>query len=126
MTISTGGRQAMFDNKREFKRSATDVLVKYRKVEDVDKSTKHYLEGIAENYGMGGVFLATDKPMQKGSVISLDFLLLDEGKEVTIQAKAIVRWIQRFRNPKGMGVEFYDFSGLDGVDVEHCFEKLFQ
>ena len=115
----------MFDN-RKFKRSATDVLVKYRKVEDIDKDTKHYLQGIAKDYGRGGIFLTTDNPMEKGSVISLDFLLLDEGKEINVQAKAIVRWTQRFRKPKGMGVQFYDFTGLDGLDIEQCFEKLFQ
>lgn len=116
----------MFDNKRKFKRSATDVLVKYRKEEDIDKNTKDYLHGIAKDYGMGGIFLATDNPMEKGSVISLDFLLLDEGKEINVQAKAIVRWTQKFRKPKGMGVQFYDFSGLEGLDIEQCFEKLFQ
>ena len=64
--------------------------------------------------------------MDKGSVISLDFLFLEEGKEVNIQAKAIVRWTQRFRKPKGMGVEFYDFTGLAGVDFEKYLEKLLQ
>jgi hypothetical protein len=29
----------MFDNRRKFKRSPTNVLVKYRKVEDIDKRT---------------------------------------------------------------------------------------
>jgi len=116
----------MFDNKRKFKRSATNVLVKYREVEDMDRSTRQYLHAIAKDYGVGGIFLATDNPMEKGSVISLDFLLLEDGKEVTIQAKAIVRWTQRFRKPKGMGVKFYDFTGLDGMDVEQCLEKLLQ
>ncbi len=116
----------MFDNKRKFKRSASNVLVKYRKVEDLDRSTKQYLHGIAKDYGMGGIFLATDNPMDKGTVISLDFLFLDKGTEVTVQAKAIVRWTQRFRKPKGMGVKFYDFTGLDGIDIEKYLEKLVQ
>jgi len=117
---------AMFDNKRKFERSATNVLVRYKEVEDVDQSTKEYLNGIAKDFGMGGIFLATDKPMSKGSVLTLDFLLIDEGKKINITAKAIVRWTQRFLSPRGMGVEFYEFTGLEGIDVEECLTKILQ
>lgn len=113
------------DNKRKFKRSATNVLVRFKE-ENLDKQTKHYLDGVAQDYGRGGIFIATDKPMNKGSVVFLDFLFLDEGKEVHIQAKAIVRWTRIFRKPKGMGVEFYDFTGLEGIDFEEYLEKLLQ
>lgn len=112
------------ENKRKFERSATNVLVRFRKEENVDKKTQNYLNGVAKDYGRGGIFLATDKPMDKGSIISIDFLFQDEGKEVNIKAKAVVRWIQRFRKPKGMGVEFYDFTGLEGVDFEKYLELL--
>jgi hypothetical protein len=112
------------ENKRKFKRSATNVLVKFKKEDDIDSKTKHYLQGIAKDSGMGGIFIATDNLMDKGSVISLDFLFLEDGKEVNVQAKAIVRWTQRFRKPKGMGVEFYEFTGLAGVGFEKYLEKL--
>ncbi len=116
----------MSDHKREFKRRATNVPVKYKKMDSIDKTTTYYLDGIAKNYGRGGIFLATDKLMEKGTLVSLEFLLLDEGREIAIQVKAIVRWIQEFRRPKGMGMHFYDFTGLDGVDVQQCLKKLFQ
>lgn len=75
---------------------------------------------------MGGIFLVPDGPMEKRSVLALDFLLREEGKEIKVQAKAVVRWPQRFRKPTGLGVEYYDLTGCDGLDIEQCFEKLFQ
>ncbi len=45
-------------------------------------------------------------------------------KEVTIQAQAVVRWTQRFRKPKGMGLEFFEFNGLEGRNFEQCMEQL--
>ena len=104
-------------NKRKFKRSATNVLVKFKKEDGIDSKTKQYLHGVAKDSAMGGIFIATDNLMDKGSVIALDFLFLEEGKEVNIQAKAIVRWTQRFRKPKGMGVEFYEFTGLPSFSL---------
>ncbi|MEN8198564.1 MAG: PilZ domain-containing protein [Thermodesulfobacteriota bacterium] len=114
----------MPEDNRKFTRNATNVLVKYREVEGVDKQTKNALHGIAKNYSMGGIFLETDKPLNRGSLISLEFLLLDGENEIDIQAKAIVRWTQRFHNPQGMGLEFYEFTGLDGLDTEECLTKL--
>lgn len=121
------GVKGMFDqNKRKFKRSATNVHVKFKKEEGLDKKTQQYLNGVAENCGIGGMFIATDTLLEKGSVITLDLVFLDEGAEINVQAKAVVRWIQRFRKPKGMGVEFYDFSGLEGIDFQPYIERLVQ
>ncbi len=115
----------MFDEKREFKRVATDVLVRFSE-QDVDKLTQEYLQGVAKDCGLSGMFLATDHLLSKGSVVTLNFFFFDEGEEVNIQAKAIVRWTQRFRRPKGMGLEFFEFKGLKGRDFEQCLAQLLQ
>lgn len=99
----------MFEEKRKFKRIASEVLVRFSE-QEVDKGTQQYLQGVAKDCGLSGMFLATNHLMSKGSVVSLNFLFLDNEQEVNIQAKAIVRWIQRFRKPKGMGLEFLNLK----------------
>ncbi len=116
---------ALFEqNKRKFRRSAVNVHVKFKEEKELDDDAKQYLQGVAENCGIGGMFIATDFLLAKGSVVSLELVFLEEGQEIIVQAKAIVRWIQRFRKPKGMGVEFYDFSGLEGIDFESYIARL--
>ncbi len=114
----------MFEEKRKFKRVATNVRVRFNK-QQVDKETQEYFQGIAEDCGLSGMFLTTEHLMPKGSVISLKFKYVDQaGKEITIEAQAIVRWTQRFRKPRGMGLEFFEFTGLQGLNFEECLEQL--
>ncbi len=114
----------MFEEKRNFKRIASNVHVGFSK-QQADKETEDYFQGIAKDCGLSGMFLATEHLMPKGSIVSLNFQFVDQdGEEVTIQAQAIVRWTQRFRKPKGMGLEFYEFTGLKDRDFEQCLELL--
>jgi hypothetical protein len=65
--------------------------------------------------------------MPKGSIVTLNFQFTDkEGEEVIIQAQAVVRWTQRFRKPKGMGLEFFEFNGLGDRNFEECLQYLLQ
>ncbi len=114
----------MFEEKRKFKRVASNVRVRYSK-QPADKETEEYFQGVAEDCGLSGMFLATEHLMPKGSIVSLDFTFLDStGERVSIQAQAVVRWTQRFRKPKGMGLEFYEFNGLKDRNFEDCLELL--
>jgi hypothetical protein len=116
----------MFEEKREFKRIASNVHIGFSK-QQVDKETEEYFQGVAEDCGLSGMFLATDHLMPKGSVVSLKFQFRDaNGEEVSIQAQAVVRWLQRFRRPKGMGLEFFEFNGLGDRDFEQCLQQLLQ
>jgi len=114
----------MFEEKRKFKRVASNVRVGFNK-QRVDKETEEYFQGVAKDCGLSGMFLATEHLMPKGSVVSLRFQFVDqEGEEVAIQAQAVVRWTQRFRKPKGMGLEFFEFTGLKDRNFEDCLEQL--
>ncbi|MEN8188424.1 MAG: PilZ domain-containing protein [Thermodesulfobacteriota bacterium] len=116
----------MFEDKRKFKRVATNVLVRFNEQKVEDKETRQYLQGVADNCSLGGMFLSTDCLMPKGTVLNLSFMCIDDGNEVHIEAKAIVRWVQRIRKPKGLGLEFFEFSGLGERDFSECLEKLFK
>lgn len=116
----------MFEEKREFKRIASNVRVGFRK-QQADRETEDYFQGVAEDCGLSGMFLTTAHLMPKGSIVSLSFQFADEdGEAVTIQAQAVVRWTQRFRKPKGMGLEFFEFSGLGDRNFEECLQQLLQ
>ncbi len=114
----------MFEEKRKFKRVASNVRIRFSK-QQVDKETEEYFQGVAKDCGLSGIFLATEHLMPKGSIVSLDFEFFDgTGEKVSIQAHAVVRWIQRFRKPKGMGLEFYEFNGLKDRNFEDCLKHL--
>lgn len=116
----------MFEEKRRFKRISSNVQVRfYRK--QLDRETEEYFQGIAEDCGLSGMFMATEHLMATGSIASLSFQFIDgEGLTVTIQAQAVVRWTQRFRKPKGMGLEFFEFNGLGDRNFEDCLKQLFR
>ncbi|MCK5069437.1 MAG: PilZ domain-containing protein [Desulfocapsa sp.] len=114
----------MLDEKRKFKRIASNVRVGFSK-QRIDKDSEEYFQGVAEDCGLSGMFLTTDHLMPKGSVISLNFQFKDEvGETIQIQAQAVVRWTQRFRRPKGMGLEFFEFQGLKNRSFEECLKLL--
>ena len=66
----------MFEEKRKFKRIASNVRVGFRK-QDTDKETEDYFQGIAEDCGLSGMFLTTEHLMPKGSIVTLNFQFTD-------------------------------------------------
>ncbi len=114
------------EEKRKYKRIASDVSVEFSK-RAVARETAEYFQGVASDCSFGGMFLATDHLVSKGSVVFLDFQFVDEeGETVMIQAQAIVRWTRRFRKPKGMGLEFFEFTGLGKRDFQQCLKLLLE
>lgn len=113
----------MGKERRKFQRVATNVHVKFREKE-VDDSAQEYFEGVAEDSSLGGIFLATNHLFSPGSIVSLIFKFILDNEEVEIRAKAIVRWTRRIFQPRGMGLEFFEFEGLAGKDFERCLDKL--
>ncbi|PLX83930.1 MAG: hypothetical protein C0617_09815 [Desulfuromonas sp.] len=102
----------MTDEKRRFPRIATNVHVALA-VEKSDKETRQYLEAVAENCSLGGMFIATDHLVPKGHIVRLK-LQVDGtgGKSSVVHARGLVRRVQRWTKPKGIGVEFIEFEGL--------------
>jgi c-di-GMP-binding flagellar brake protein YcgR len=113
----------MSEEKRKFKRATTDIAVQFNE-EKVDKATKTYLQGVASNCGLGGMFLVTRHLFSKGSIVNLKFFFKDGDEEVYIEARAIVRRVQRFRSPRGMGLEFFEFSGFGEKNLEQYISRI--
>ncbi len=104
---------------RRHERFGAQLIVEVTEHHAVDKKTRDYLEEIAENVSLGGLFIRTPRPFAKGTSLRLNLRLSSDGATVPrIRANAIVRWIRRWGASAGMGVEFLDFemNGRDDLD----------
>jgi PilZ domain len=101
---------------RRFSRLAAGVQVLFRGG-PLRKSEREYLEGVAENVSLGGMFIKTRNPLKEGSLVTLSFLGDEEGGP-PVRAKALVCWRRRWRQPRGMGVRFLEFENLGPRGLE--------
>ena len=108
-------------SRRKYPRAAADVGVSYVE-EPVTSDTRDYLQGLAADIGLGGMFIATDHPLPKGSVASLEFRT--GANPEGVRARAMVRWVRRIGQPKGMGIEFIEFDGLGERGLDEWIERL--
>lgn len=113
-------------NKRKYPRIATNFFVKFFR-DAVDTTIQQPQEGLAENCSAGGMFISTERLFSRGSVLNLEFDFASATlPRRRIQARAIVRWIQRLVNHPGMGVEFLLFNGFGKHEFAQQFEHLSQ
>lgn len=118
------------DDLRRFRRAAAGVRVFYRG-EPVERREREYLEGVAANLSLGGMFLETDEPLAPGDLVWLEFQPgvapgEDPAAELVLRAKAVVRWRQRWRQPHGMGLEFLEFDGLGQHELDGMLARLLE
>ena len=116
------------EERRRYRRVAAGVRVYYGG-EPLDRRERKYLEGVAADLSLGGMFLATDHPLPPGSLVWLELQPRprageeDDGEQ-GIRAKAVVRWSRRWRKPHGMGLEFVEFEGLGQRELATVMERL--
>ena len=106
---------------RKYPRVTTDIRVKWSGGA-VDKFTREYVENVAANLSLGGMFIATNRPLPKGCVVIVQFSTA--AGEPPVLVKAIVRWRRRWLSPRGMGLAFYEFEGLAGRDRDALMSKI--
>ena len=111
-------------DQRSYRRVAAGVRVVCSST-PIDRQAREYLEGIAENLSVGGLFLATPDPLPAGSVVALQFFI-DGDEAEPVRARAVVRWSRRWRRPRGMGLQFVDFEGLGERRVESWVEAVLE
>lgn len=99
------------DDRREFPRLASGVRVFFRG-SAVRKADREYLEGVAENVSLGGMFIATQTPLREGSVAWLEFHVPGEEVGRPVRARGIVCWRRRWLQPRGMGIRFVEIENL--------------
>lgn len=115
----------MFDtDRRVHPRSATDIVVQF--CEESEAGTTHqYRKGTVENCSAGGMYIITEDPAPRGSVLRLRFSLGSrKDTPLPIQARAMVRWVRYVSQPHGMGIEFLGFEGIDAQDFREWITSL--
>jgi Tfp pilus assembly protein PilZ len=100
------------DEKRSHYRAilpGTQVIYRAAPVRSQDR---RYLVGVAENLSLGGLFMATPRPFPVGTLVFLDLYPGGDGEGTPFSARGVVRWRQLWREPRGMGLQFLEFSNL--------------
>ena len=112
------------EERRMSQRTTMDIVVRFS--EDSGEIThRTYQEGIIENYSAGGMYITTDAPLARGKVALLTFRLKSQqNAPLPIQVRVTVRWVRQVSNPRGMGVEFLDFEGIDESDFKTWITNL--
>lgn len=111
-------------DRRKYRRVAAGVRVLYSGVQ-VERTTREYLDGIARDLSIGGLFLESRRPLPKGTLVDLDFFMEGEDGE-PVHARAVVRWVRRWFRPRGMGLEFIDVEGLGATRLESWIESVLE
>jgi hypothetical protein len=72
--------------------------------EPADLHSQQYLFELAAESGLGEVFVATDRPLSRGSVVDLSFPDAQD-------AKGIVAWSRSWFGRRGMLVKLFEVEG---------------
>jgi len=99
------------DRRRDYRSILPGTEVIYRAA-PVRPQDRRYLLGVAENVSLGGLFLSTRHPFGVGTVVLLDLYPAAGADRAPFSARAVVRWRQLWREPRGMGLQFLDFINL--------------
>lgn len=73
---------------------------------------RRYLLGVAENLSLGGLFISSRHPFPVGTLVLLDVHPGAGSDRAPFSARAVVRWRQLWREPRGMGLQFLEFANL--------------
>ena len=113
-------------DKRKYPRAKRDLDVRFVP-ESVAPNVGEYLDGLAADIGLGGMFIATDAPPAPGAVVTLEINLGDDAGDLSlVRARAVVRWTRQESEPEGMGVEFIEFDGLKDLTLGELMSRILE
>ena len=116
----------MPNDKRKYPRAKKDLDVRFVP-ESVAPNVGEYLDGLAADIGLGGMFITTGEPPAPGAVVALELDLGSEsGEHSLVRARAVVRWTRQQTEPEGMGVEFIEFDGLKDLSLEEFMSRVLE
>lgn len=85
-----------------------------------DKSG-NVLKGIVRNISIGGVFVETSRPLERGEFIRVSLDVVDMGKVIDVTGKIV-----RYMADMGMGIEFTDQDNKEIRSLISTMRKLDQ
>jgi len=90
----------------------------------MDRRSRRYLDSIARDVSLGGMFLVTGSTFRRGTVLQLSFVVPGDETAGPVRARAVVRWRRWWRRPRGMGVQFVEFEGLGREQLTEWLRRL--
>jgi uncharacterized protein (TIGR02266 family) len=112
-------------DKRKFKRLQTKWVVKLRRGDASEETIRRTRDdSTIGNISVGGVFIDTPVPFEKGAVIEFDFSLPNQKHPVHV--RGLVRWSNRGEIPNmpvGMGIEFLEVTSEDRTRIASYIER---
>lgn len=100
---------------RRYTRKPLKVEARYQ-----DRDGK-VLKGIVRNVSLGGVYIETPHPLERGENIHLSLDAVDVGKVIDVEGRVV-----RSEPEKGMGIEFADQNNKDVKKLISTMRKLDQ
>jgi hypothetical protein len=101
--------------KRRYTRKSLKIEARYQ-----DNNGK-VLKGIVRNISIGGVFIETSRPLDRGQSIHLSLDAKDVGRVIDVEGV-----VARFMPDKGMGIEFLDKDNSSIKKLLSAMRKLDQ
>lgn len=100
---------------RRYTRKPLKVEARYQ-----DRDGK-VLKGVVRNVSLGGVYIETPRPLERGESLRLTLDAVDVGKVIDLEGKVV-----RYEAEKGMGIEFADQHNKDIKKLISTMRKLDQ
>lgn len=101
--------------KRRYTRKPLRVEARYQ------DASGRVLKGVVRNVSMGGVYIETPRPLERGELIHISLDAVDLGKVIDVEGKVV-----RHEPDKGMGIEFFDKDNKDIKKLISTMRKLEQ
>lgn len=107
---------------RAFPRARAGTSVTFAAL-PVDRRSRRYLESVATDVSLGGMFIAARVTFRPGTLLQLEFSIPVGASDGPVRARAIVRWRRCWQRPRGMGVQFVEFEGLGRQHLTEWIER---
>lgn len=106
---------ACMKDKRRYTRKPLKIEARYQ------DANRNVLKGTVRNISIGGVFIETPRPLERGEVIHMTLDAVDVGKVLDIEGKVV-----RSEPERGMGIEFTDQDNREVKKLISTMRKLDQ
>lgn len=105
----------MKKEKRRYSRKALKIEARYQ------DSDGKVLKGTVRNISIGGVFIETSRPLERGQSIHVSLDAKDVGRVIDVEGI-----VARYLPDRGMGIEFLDKDNRDIKKLLSAMRKLDQ
>ncbi len=113
--ISCKGECMKLKDKRRYTRKPLKIEARYQ------DNNRKVLKGTVRNISIGGVFIETPNPLDRGESIRMTLDAVDVGRVIDVEGKVV-----RCEPEKGMGVEFIDQDNREVKKLISTMRRLDQ